>query len=75
MSRAPHLAHPSVYVEASTLCPFLGKVESTDFLKALSATEIALGVALLLPVVPTVVVDAGVAAAGVIVDEVASSDD
>jgi hypothetical protein len=50
-------------------------VESTDFLKALSATEIALGVALLLPVVPTVVVDAGVAAAGFIVDEVASPDD
>ena len=47
---------------ASGTYPFLGKVTSTDFLKALSTTEIALGVALLLPVVPTAVAGAGLAA-------------
>jgi hypothetical protein len=47
---------------ASGSYPFLGKLKSTDFLKALSTTEIALGVALLLPVVPTAVAGAGLAA-------------
>jgi hypothetical protein len=47
---------------ASGTFPFLGKLKSTDFLKALSTTEIALGAALLLPVVPTVVAGTGLAA-------------
>lgn len=42
--------------------PFVGKLKATDFLKLLSRTEIALGAALLLPVVPTVVAGAGLAA-------------
>ncbi|PVZ10025.1 hypothetical protein [Actinomycetospora cinnamomea] len=47
---------------ASGTYPFLGKMKPADFLKALSATEIALGTALLLPVVPTAVAGAGLAA-------------
>jgi hypothetical protein len=47
---------------ASGTYPFLGKMKSTDFLKLLSTSEIALGAALLLPVVPTVVAGAGLAA-------------
>lgn len=47
---------------ASGSYPFLGKMKSTDFLKLLSTTEITLGAALLLPVVPTVVAGAGLAA-------------
>lgn len=47
---------------ASGTYPFLGKLQATDFLKVLSRTEIALGAALLLPVVPTVVAGAGLAA-------------
>lgn len=42
--------------------PFLGKLKATDFLEVLSTSEIALGTALLLPVVPTVVAGAGLAA-------------
>jgi hypothetical protein len=47
---------------ASGTYPSLGKLQSTDFLKLLSRTEIALGAALLLPVVPTAVAGAGLAA-------------
>ncbi len=42
--------------------PFLGKLTPTQFLKVLSTSEIALGAALLLPVVPTLVAGAGLAA-------------
>lgn len=47
---------------ASGTYPFLRKLEATRFLKLLSTTEIALGAALLLPVVPTIAAGAGLAA-------------
>ena len=42
--------------------PFLGKVKPGDFVKVLAATEIALGAALLIPVIPAAVAGAGLAA-------------
>jgi hypothetical protein len=42
--------------------PFLGKVKPGDFVRALAATEIALGTALLIPVIPAAVAGAGLAA-------------
>jgi hypothetical protein len=42
--------------------PFLAKLKPTDFAKLLSATEIAVGAALLLPVVPDVLAGAGLTA-------------
>lgn len=47
---------------ASGTYPFLGSMKPTDFLRLLSAGEIAVGAALLVPVVPTVVAGAGLAA-------------
>jgi hypothetical protein len=61
-SRGDEQTAQALHGMASGSYPFLGKMESTDFLKALSTTEIALGVALLLPVVPTAVAGAGLAA-------------
>src|SRR6201995_311495 len=42
--------------------PFLAKLKPQDFVKLLAGTEIALGAALLLPVVPTAVAGAGLTA-------------
>jgi hypothetical protein len=42
--------------------PFLGKLKPKDFVRLLSVSEIALGSALLLPVVPTAVAGAGLTA-------------
>lgn len=42
--------------------PFLGKLKDEDFTRLLAAGEIALGAALLLPVVPSAVAGAGLAA-------------
>lgn len=42
--------------------PFLGKLKPKDFVRLLAATEITLGSALLVPVVPPVIVGAGLAA-------------
>jgi hypothetical protein len=42
--------------------PFLAKLKPKDFAKLVSATEIALGSALLLPVVPSAVAGAGLVA-------------
>jgi hypothetical protein len=42
--------------------PFLKKVKPEDFVRALAATEIALGAALLIPVVPAAIAGAGLAA-------------
>jgi hypothetical protein len=42
--------------------PFLKKLEPKDFVKLLAATEITLGVGLLLPIVPSALVGAGLAA-------------
>jgi hypothetical protein len=47
---------------ASSTYPVLGKVEAPTFTRWLSTSEIALGAALLAPVVPTAVVGAGLAA-------------
>jgi hypothetical protein len=42
--------------------PFLSKLKPRDFVRLLSATEIALGSALLLPIIPSAVAGAGLAA-------------
>ena len=42
--------------------PFLKKVKPEDFARALAVTEIALGAALLIPVVPAAIAGAGLAA-------------
>jgi hypothetical protein len=42
--------------------PFLNKLKPRDFVRLLAATEIALGTALLVPVVPAAVAGAGLAA-------------
>ena len=42
--------------------PFLNKLKPTDFARLLAATEITLGVALLIPVIPASVAGAGLAA-------------
>jgi len=47
---------------ASGAYPFLGKMEPEQFAKLLSAGEIALGTALLVPVVPTALAGAALAA-------------
>jgi uncharacterized membrane protein YphA (DoxX/SURF4 family) len=47
---------------ASGTYPFLAKLKPQDFVKLLAGTEIALGSALLLPFVPTVVAGAGLTA-------------
>ncbi|GDY33580.1 hypothetical protein [Gandjariella thermophila] len=43
----------SLHGMAAEAYPFLGSMEPTQFVKLLSTTEIALGVALLVPVLPT----------------------
>ena len=47
---------------ASGAYPFLGKLEPQQFAKLLSAAEITLGAALLVPVVPTALAGAGLTA-------------
>ena len=42
--------------------PFLAKLKPKDFVRLLSATEITLGAALLVPVIPSALVGAGLAA-------------
>jgi hypothetical protein len=42
--------------------PFLGKLKARDFTKLLAVSEIALGAALVIPVVPGVIAGAGLAA-------------
>ena len=42
--------------------PFLKKLKPTDFVRLLAATEITLGTALLIPVIPAAVAGAGLAA-------------
>lgn len=42
--------------------PFLGKLKAKDFTRLLAASEIALGTALLVPVVPAAIAGAGLAA-------------
>ena len=42
--------------------PFLAKLKPKDFVRLLSATEIALGAALLVPVIPSALVGAGLTA-------------
>ncbi len=47
---------------ASGAYPFLGKLKPKDFVRLLSAAEIALGAALLVPVVPSAVAGVGLTA-------------
>lgn len=47
---------------ASATYPFLKKLKPTDFVRLLAGTEIALGAALLIPVVPAALAGAGLAA-------------
>lgn len=47
---------------ASGTYPFLGKLKPKDFVRLLGSTEIALGTALLVPVVPGALAGAGLAA-------------
>src|SRR3954453_11316757 len=61
-SRGDEQPAQALHGMASGSFPFLGQVKSTDFLKALSTTEIARGAALLLPVGPTAVAGVGLAA-------------
>ncbi|MBB6119699.1 hypothetical protein [Nocardiopsis algeriensis] len=49
---------------AANAYPFLGKVDPVTFVKVLSASEIALGAALMLPVVPSRLAGAGLTAFG-----------
>jgi hypothetical protein len=51
-----------VHGMATGTYPFLGKLRPADFTKLLAASEIGLGVALLLPVVPAAVAGAGLTA-------------
>ncbi|MET8116246.1 hypothetical protein [Streptomyces prasinus] len=51
-----------VHGMAKSTYPFLEKMRPTAFVRLLSAGEIALGTALLLPVVPTILAGAGLAA-------------
>jgi hypothetical protein len=52
----------AIHGMASNTYPFLGKLEAPRFLRLLATSEIALGAALLVPVVPTVVAGLGLAA-------------
>jgi len=61
-ARADEQTAQMMHGMATGTYPFLGKLKPTDFLKALSASEIALGTALLLPVVPTVAAGAALTA-------------
>ncbi|WP_248292771.1 hypothetical protein [Actinomycetospora sp. TBRC 11914] len=61
-SRGDQQTAEALHGMASGTYPFLGKLQATQFLKALSTTEIVLGAALLVPFVPTVVAGAGLAA-------------
>ena len=47
---------------ASGTYPFLRKLKAKDFTRLLGATEVALGSALVLPIVPSVIAGAGLAA-------------
>jgi hypothetical protein len=47
---------------ATNTYPFLGKLEPAQFAKLLSTGEIALGAALLVPIIPTALAGAGLAA-------------
>lgn len=47
---------------ATSAYPFLGKLDTQTFVKTLAATEVAVGVAVLVPVVPTALAGAGLTA-------------
>ena len=61
-SRGDEQTAQALHGMASGTYPFLGKLTATQFLRLLSTSEIALGAALLLPVVPTLAAGAGLAA-------------
>lgn len=61
-SRGDEQTAQFIHGMASGTYPFLGKLTATQFLRLLSTSELVLGAALLLPVVPTLVAGAGLAA-------------
>lgn len=60
--KADEAAAAQLHGFAAGTYPFLNKLKPTDFVRLLGATEITLGTALLVPVVPTAFVGAGLAA-------------
>ncbi|MCD2194092.1 hypothetical protein LQ327_11975 [Actinomycetospora endophytica] len=61
-SRGDEQTAAAIHGMASGTYPFLGKLTAPQFLKALSTAEIALGAALLLPIVPTIAAGTALAA-------------
>jgi hypothetical protein len=61
-SRGDEQTAQAIHGMASGTYPFLGKLQPTQFLRLLSTSEIVLGAALLLPVVPTLAAGLGLAA-------------
>ena len=60
--RADEAAAAQMHGFAAGTYPFLKKLKPTDFVRLLAATEITLGTALLIPVVPAALAGAGLAA-------------
>ena len=60
--KADEAAAAQLHGFATGTYPFLNKLKPTDFVRLLGATEITLGTALLVPIVPTALVGAGLAA-------------
>jgi hypothetical protein len=60
--KADEQAAAQVHGFAVGVYPFLNKLKPKDFVRILAATEIALGSALLVPVVPSIIAGAGLAA-------------
>jgi hypothetical protein len=60
--RADEAAAAQMHGFAAGTYPFLNKLKPTDFVRLLAATEITLGTALLIPVVPAALAGAGLAA-------------
>jgi uncharacterized membrane protein YkgB len=60
--RADDEAAEGMHGFASGTYPFLRKLKARDFTRLLGATEVALGSALVLPVVPSLIAGAGLAA-------------
>jgi hypothetical protein len=60
--KADEQAAAQLHGFAAGAFPFLNKLKPKDFVRILAATEIALGSALLVPVVPSILVGAGLTA-------------
>ncbi len=60
--RADEAAAAQLHGFAAGTYPFLNKLKPIDFVRLLGATEVTLGTALLVPIVPTALVGVGLAA-------------